>query len=211
MDLKLNLAKPGDAAPAKLSLNLRKNETFSVLLAWKGQIDLDSHALVCVNNGSGAKVSAAGDILSTYNVKRKIGGQEVGTLDRNPDGSFSVYGGALVHSTDVTDGDGADIDETITIDPSRLTVPSGAAIEIPIIAMIHPQNGSKLFRDVEDAWVAVLNSDGVEVMKASLSDQFGEFVGVQMGSIMIDATGTHFVQVGVGFLGDFNTVLENFS
>lgn len=215
MNLTLNLQKPGEAAPAKLALNLAKNEKFSVLLAWKGQTDLDSHALMCINRGGGARVSSLEDILSTYNVKRMIGGQQVGTLERKSDNSFEIYGGALVHSPDLTDGDSADIDETITIDPEKLmkmvSVPAGAAIEIPIIGMIHPQNGAKKFKEVDEAWMAVLNSDGVEVMRASLSNQFGEFVGVQMGSLMIDGSGTHFVPVGVGFDCDFNQVLSYFA
>ncbi|MES2943529.1 MAG: hypothetical protein V4772_11735 [Pseudomonadota bacterium] len=48
-------------------------------------------------------------------------------------------------------------------------------------------------------------------MRVQLSSQFGEFVGVQMGSLMMDSTGTHFAAVGVGFNGDFNSVLEHFS
>jgi tellurium resistance protein TerD len=45
----------------------------------------------------------------------------------------------------------------------------------------------------------------------SLSDQFGEFVGVQMGSIMVEASGSSFAAIGAGFNEDFNQVLGHFS
>lgn len=208
--LVLNLTKPGDTAP-KLSLNLNKGERFKVRLSWEGKTDIDLHALVCINAGSGAKARSFDDILSPYNVRRRIGGQEVGTLDKKPDGTFQIHAGALVHSPDATDGDQADVDEWINIDPSKLAPVSGAVIEIPLVTMIHPQSGGRTFRDVQNAVVVIENAGGSEVMRASLSAQFGEFIGVQMGSIMIDSNGTNFIAVGVGFNGDFNGVLGHFS
>lgn len=208
--LTLNLKKEGEDAP-KLQLNLKKNEKFKVLLGWKGQTDLDLHALRCVNSGAGAKVTAFEEILSTYNVQRTISGKIEGTLVKKADGSFDTLGGALVHSPDVTDGDSLEIDEYIIIDPALMSVPAGSAIEIPLIAMIHPQSGTSKFRDVDDAWVAVQDSDSNEIMRAQLSTQFGEFVGVQMGSLIIDASGTHFEAVGVGFNENFNGVLSYFT
>lgn len=208
--LQVNLLKANEAAP-KLALNLKKGEAFKVRLAWDGGADVDLHALVCVNTGAGAKASSFGDILSIYNVKRVIGGQEQGTLDKNADGSFEVHAGALVHSPDATDGQRSGDDEWIRIDPNRLQRPSVGAIEVPLVAMIHPQSAGNMFRHVQNAKVIVENADGQELLQASLSSQFGDFVGVQMGSIMIDATGANFVGVGVGFNGDFNTVLGHFS
>lgn len=207
----LNLTKAGDAAP-KLKLNLKKSEVFTVKLAWEGNTDLDLHALHCINDGNGGKISALEDILSTYNVQRKIGGNIEGTLPKNSDGTFSIYGGALVHSADALDGNSSnDEDEWIRIDPSKLNIPAGAAIEIPLIAMIHPQSSGKLFKNVQNANVTVLDANGVVQMTANLSAQFGDFVGVQMGSIMIEASGTSFAQIGVGFNEDFNGVLGHFS
>lgn len=209
-NLTLNLSKPGDR-PQKLALNLTKAERFKVRLAWEGQTDLDLHAIVCANRGDGAKAGALEDILSTYNVRRRIGGGDVGVLDKRPDGSFAVHGGALVHSPDALDGDQLDVDEWIDVDPARLAPVPGAVIEIPLVAMIHQKTVARRFRDVGNAWVSIENASGKELMNARLSTQFGEFVGVQMGSIMIDQDGTHFAPVGVGFNGDFNSVLEHFS
>ncbi|SHN31154.1 TerD family protein [Rhizobacter sp. OV335] len=208
--LKLNLTKPGDAAP-KLSLSLDKGERFRVRLAWDGDTDIDLHALVAVNTGGGAKVSDFGDILSTYNVQRTIRGQATGTLPLNADKTFSVHGGALVHSPDATDGLAAGDDEWVSIQPDRLAPPAAGVIEIPLVAMIHPQGSGRSFRTVKNARVVVENALGKELLNVSLSDQFGEFVGVQMGSIMVEASGSSFVGVGVGFNNDFNQVLGHFS
>lgn len=208
--LQLNLSKPGDVAQ-KLALSLDKGERFKVRLSWDGDTDLDLHALVAVNYGDGAKVSSMDDILSTYNVQRTIRGQTVGTLPKATDGTFKVHGGALVHSPDATDGSADGDDEWVSIQPDRLSPPTNGAIEIPLVAMIHPQNSGRTFRDVKNARVIVENAAGQELLNASLSSQFGEFVGVQMGSIMVDAAGSSFVNVGVGFNSDFNQVLGHFS
>lgn len=208
--LQLNLTKPGDVA-VKLALNLDKGERFKVRLSWDGATDLDLHALVAINMGAGAKVSSFDDILSPYNVKRTIRGQVQGTLDKAPDGTFKIYGGALVHSADATDGGIDGDDEWVTIQPDRLNPPAGGAIEIPLVAMIHPQNTGNKFRNVKNARVIVENGQGVELLNVVLSDQFGDFVGVQMGSIMVEASGSSFAAIGVGFNSDFNEVLGHFS
>ncbi|MFO1337898.1 MAG: TerD family protein [Burkholderiaceae bacterium] len=161
--LVLNLTKPGEQA-AKLQLNLNKNEVFSVKLSWderaaQDKTDLDLHAIVGVNTGSGAKASAFEDILSTYNVRRKIGGQEVGVLDKKADGSFEIHGGALVHSPDAQDGNLDGDDEWIRIDPSKLTTPAQGHLEIPLVAMIHGASVARRFGDVKNARVTVVNLD----------------------------------------------------
>jgi tellurium resistance protein TerD len=206
----LNLSKPGDKLN-KLALNLKKNEKFKVKAAWDGDTDLDLHALFCVNHGDGAKASSMDDILSTYNVRRRIAGQEVGTLDKAADGTFSIHQGALVHSKDADDGDALDIDEWITIDPGKIAPVANAVVEIPLVVMIHQKTSSRTFRDVKDAEVVVENSTGEVLLRVRLSSQFGQFVGVQMGSIILEPTGAQFAAVGSGFQGDFNTVLEHFS
>ncbi len=44
-----------------------------------------------------------------------------------------------------------------------------------------------------------------------LSDEFGEFNVVQLGSVMLAPKGGwEYVPVGIGFKGDFNDVLGNF-
>jgi len=208
--LQLNLTKPGDVAQ-KLSLNLNKGESFKVRLSWDGGADVDLHALVAINTGAGAKVSSLDDILSPYNVQRVIRGEQQGTLPLASDKTFSVHSGALVHSPDATDGAQAGDDEYVIVKPDRLTPPAGGAIEIPLVAMVHPQSAGRSFRDVKNARVIIEDARGVELLNVSLSDQFGEFIGVQMGSIMVEASGSSFAAIGVGFNEDFNQVLGHFS
>lgn len=208
--LVLNLSKPGDAAQ-KLALNLSKGEQFKVRLSWDGDTDLDLHAIVTVNTGDGAKASSLDDILSTYNVKRVIRGQEVGTLTLGSDRTFSIHDGALVHSPDARDGSADGDDEYILIKPDLLMRPTSGQIEIPLLAMIHPQSSSKKFKSVANARVIIEDSDGQQLLDASLSSQFGEYIGVQMGSIVIDGSGSSFVAIAAGFNTDFNGVLGHFS
>ncbi|MFM9923579.1 TerD family protein [Variovorax sp. H27-G14] len=208
----MNLTKPGEKG-AKLSLNLAKDEVFTVQLQWDGSVDLDLHALACFGTATEQpKVTDIEQVLSTYNVKRNIDGQSVGVLNRAVDGTFEILNKALVHSSDATNGTLDGVDEWIRVDPAKLHRPVGGNVEIPLVAMVHPQNVGQTFAGVQNAEVVILNSTGKELLRANLSSQFGSFVGVQMGSVMIDQSGkAEFVQTAVGFNGDFNAVLENFS
>ncbi|RZM02793.1 MAG: hypothetical protein EOP73_08200 [Variovorax sp.] len=210
--LTLNLAKPGDAKP-KLSLNLSKDEIFVIKLKWDGDADLDLHALACIGQGGEAPtITSLEQILSPYNVIRRVGGQQQGSIPKAADGSFSILGGAMTHSPDATDGALTDVDEWIRVAPGKLPKAPGQVVEIPIIAMIHPQKTGVSFAHVQNPEVVIENAEGVVLMHAHLSQQFGAFIGVQMGSIMIDEHGrAEFVQTAAGFSGDFNTVIENFS
>lgn len=209
--LTLNLSKPGDVKE-KLSLNLKKDEKFMVKLSWDGKTDIDLHALYCQGlDNQQATITALEHICSTYNLRRKIGGQEVGVLDKNPDGTFGIMGGALIHSADALNGDQDGVDEWLTIDPSKITKIPGSYVEIPLVAMIHPQMAGLTFAQVQNAHVHIIDSNGVELLDVNLSGQFGQFVGVQMGAIMIDSAGkAEFAKVGSGFNGDFNSVIEHF-
>ncbi|MBI5003493.1 TerD family protein [Candidatus Kaiserbacteria bacterium] len=203
MALTLTLAKPGDEVK-KLKLNLAKPAVFSIELFWDSPHDLDAHALLATNNGGGAKVSSFEQVLSTYNMKKTNPG---GALTPNADGSFSTPDGALTHSGDVRTGVNTDVDETITINGAK--VPAGVN-EIPIFITIHPSHSAK-FAEVKEAGVRIRNDQGVALADFKLSKEFGEFDAVQMGSVVLGDGGWSFAQVGVGFNGDFNTVLENFS
>lgn len=200
-----------NAAPA-FALNLAKDEGFKVTLSWDGSFDADLHALICRNNGAGAKIGSWDDIFSTYNVKRMQNGQEVGYLSKNADGTFSTYGGALIHSADATDGQKDGIDEFIDIYPAKLPKDANGAIEIPLVAMIHGAvaQGQK-FKNLQNVRVTVSKMDGTNLMDALLTADFGDYNGVQMGSLIIDATGTQFHPMGVGFDGDFNNVISHFA
>lgn len=204
MALTLALAKPGDNTP-KLKLNLAKPARFTVELSWDSKHDLDAHALLAKNSGDGAKVSAFEQVLSTYNMKKT---NKDGALEPNPDGSFSTPEHALTHSGDVRTGEDADVDETITIDGAK--VPAGVN-EIPIFITIHPSH-SATFAQVKEAGIRIRNDQGTILGEYALSKEFGPFDAVQMGSLLLSSEhGWEFAPVGVGFNGDFNSILENFS
>lgn len=200
---KLNLAKPGDTRP-KLSLNLTKVARFTLELFWSSAHDLDAHALLATNSGDGAKVSSFDQVLSTYNCKKT---NPAGHLTGNSDGSFSTPEGALTHSGDARTGVNSDIDEIITIDGSK--VPAGVN-EVPIFVTVHPSKTAK-FSDVKEAGIRIKNDQGAILGEYTLSDQFGQFDAVQMGSLLLGPNGWEYAAAGSGFNGDFNTILEHFS
>lgn len=210
--LTLNLSKPGDVKK-KLSLNLQKDETFTIKLKWDGDTDLDLHALCCIGHGTQTpSITELEQILSCYNVQRTVRGEQQGVLPKAADGSFSIMNGAMTHSPDATDGYQSGVDEWIRVNPGKLPKAAGQVVEIPIIAMIHASKAGVQFSHVKNPEVIIESADGTQIMHANLSSQFGQFIGVQMGAIMIDESGkAEFVQTATGFSTDFNAVIENFS
>jgi tellurium resistance protein TerD len=203
MALSLALSKPGDAPVKKLSLNLSKAAKFYIELFWDSEDDLDAHALLAFNNGNGAKVTSLNQVLSTYNASKT---NKDGTLVNNPDGSFSTPDGSATHSGDALtglDADGDDADETITIDTAKM---ARDVNEIPIFVTIHPAGSSNFA-----AGIRIVNDQRKVIAEYHLTDEFGEFDAVQMGSLLLDENGWAFSPVGSGFNGDFNTVLGYFS
>jgi tellurium resistance protein TerD len=213
MSLQVIQVKPGDAG-AKLSLNLKKAEPFKIALSWDEGKDLDLHALFCVNRGDGlgAKASVMEDILSSYNVKRTIQGEITGTLSKNPDGTFSTHNGSMLHSKDADNGQSDGEDEWVKIYPDKLpAVDANSVIEIPLISMIHPQSGGASFSLVKNPKIVVYDMSGAPLLQINLSQDFGQYCGVHIGSIVIVDQTPSFQSVGNGFVTDFNSVLANYS
>lgn len=203
MALELKLAKPGDAAP-KLSLNLSKPARFKVELYWDSPHDLDSHALLATNQGQGAKVTSFDQVLSTYNATRT---NPQGALVTQPDGSFSTPEGGISHSGDARSGVHREVDEVLSIDGARI---AAGVNEIPIFVTIHAA-GAATFATVKQAGIRIKNDQGQVLGEYQLSQEFAQFNAVQMGSLMLDASGWHYLAAGSGFNGDFNFILSHFS
>ena len=201
--LQLKLGKPGDNTP-KLKLSLNKGARFTVELAWDSSHDLDAHALLGTNSGAGAKVTSFEQVLSTYNSKKT---NPQGLLITNANGSFSTPCGALTHSGDQRTGLNKDVDETITIDGSKVTE---GINEIPIFVTIHP-GSSVTFAEVKTASITIKDDSGKVLGAYQLTGEFAQFNAVQMGSLLRSDSGWEFTAVGSGFAGDFNTVLGHFS
>lgn len=216
--LTLSLEKPGAAPAPKLQLSLSKGARFTVRVEWRCEAahedDVDIHALEARNDGQGAKVGALDQVLSTYNTQKM---SRTGALPVNPDGSFSTPSGGLAHSGDVRVQGNM---ETITVDGSK--VPEGIN-EIPLFATVHEaehggghEEGDEdeeepAFSDIEVVTVTIMGENGREIGAYRLSDEFGEFNVVQLGSLMLGPNGWEYAPVGRGFTGTMNDVLAHFS
>lgn len=107
------------------------------------------------------------------------------------------------------------------IDGSK--VPGGVN-EIPLFATVHKAdhgqehdeehgegNDEAAFADIDRCTVTIADEAGKLLAEYVLSDEFGEFNVVQLGTVMLSPTGGwQYAPVGVGFKGDFNDVLGNF-
>ena len=217
--LTLTLQKPGAQPPKKLQLSLNKGARFTVKISWQcaaaHEDDVDIHALEAVNDGSGAKVSALESVLSTYNTKKM--NPNAGVLTSSPDGSFSTPSGGLTHSGDIRIQGNL---ETIVVDGSRI---SPGVNEIPLFATVHRaghgsdhEEGSDdedeaAFADIEVCTVTISDQGGREIGAYQLSNEFGDFNVVQLGSILLGPAGWEYAPVGRGFTGTINDVLAHFS
>lgn len=203
---KLNLLKEGDQKP-KLHLNLTKTSRFSVELFWESEHDLDGHALLATNTGAGAKVSNWAQVLSTYNTQLPLADGSSATRQVGDKRPFTTPCKSLHHSGDARTGIGASVDEIITIDGSSF--PAGVN-ELPIFVTIHPSQTAK-FSQVKQAGIRIKDDSGKVLGEYQLSDQFGEFDAVQMGSLILGTNGWEYVAAGSGFNGDFNVIMDFFS
>ena len=141
-----------------------------------------------------------------------------GVLKNNADGSFATPSGGLSHSGDIRkQGQQAEI---LVIDGSK--VPPEVN-EIPLFATVHKADHGEeheeehededeaAFADIDVCIVTISDESGRVLGKYKLSDEFGEFNVVQLGSVMLNGNGGwEYVPVGVGFKGDFNEALGNF-
>lgn len=218
--LTLSLDKPGAAPPKKLQLSLSKGARFTVKIEWQceadHQDDVDIHALEASNSGTGAKVTALESVLSTYNTRKM--NPRAGALSNNPDGSFQTPSGGLIHSGDIRVQGNF---ETITVDGSR--IPDGVN-EIPLFATVHrAEHGGEhegsgdeaaeeaAFADIEVCTVEITGDNGRVLGAYRLSDEFGDFNVVQLGSVILGQNGWEYAPVGRGFMGTINDVLAHFS
>ncbi len=206
MALQLNQKKDGEAIP-KLQLKLAKPARFSVELYWDSSEDLDGHALLAANNGDGAKVDSPDKVLSTFNPSLLLADGSSSTRKVGDKRPFMTPCRSLHHSGDARTGVGASVDEIITIDGAL--IPDGVN-EIPIFVTIYP-GGAGTFSQVKQAGIRIKNDRGVVLGEYALSNQFGQFDAVQMGSLLLGPNGWEYAAAGSGFNGDFNTILEHFS
>lgn len=218
MALTCKLTKEGEGK--KLVLPLKKEQPFTITLFYEGDVDLDLHAIRCYNDGSGAgsKAREYEDLLTTYNVVRQIRNESgkmetVGTLKRNSDGSFALPDGSMWHSKDALNGN-EEVDEQVKIWANKLPVPMDGIgyIEIPLIAMVHPQEPtSPTFDQVKNAHIIVTDDSGAEILRADLGVEAAGALGYQFGSLLVSDASIQFNPTSVPFNDTFDTVLGFYS
>jgi tellurium resistance protein TerD len=217
--LTLSLEKPGVKPPKKLQLSLSKGARFTVKVDWQcdaaHEDDVDIHAFEASNAGDGARITSLESVLSTYNTKKM--NPRGGAIASNPDGSFATPSGGLTHSGDVRAQGNY---ETIVVDGSRIP---DRVNEIPLFATVHKaehggehEDGDEseeeaAFADIEVCTVTISDDSGREIGSYKLSNEFGDFNVVQLGSIMLGDNGWEYAPVGRGFTGTINDVLAQFS
>lgn len=202
----LPLIKEGDV-PKKFSLNLAKPARFAVEVFWESPHDLDGHVLLATNSGNGAKITDFAQVLSTYNPNLPLVDGSAPSRVSGDKRPFMTPCRSLRHSGDARTGIGATLDEVILIDGGL--IPPGVN-ELPIFVTIHPSQWAK-FADVKEAGIRIKNDQNVILGEFKLTDQFGQFDAVQMGSLLLGQNGWEYVAAGAGFNGDFNTILSHFS
>lgn len=199
-----------ETAPA-IAFDLNKAQRYVVELYWQTKHDMDSHAVALVAgkgaNGKGA-YQAHDDILSTYNTslvkvadptKKHVSGSE---------GAFRAVNGGLIHHGDARTGLGSSEqapDETIEVVLANL--PSDRT-EVAFFITSHPPK-SATFGEVQGAKLVIRDDQGVALLEANLTSDFGEFMMIKMGSIVKnESTGAwEFSPVAVGYNGTFNDIL----
>jgi len=204
MSLRIELSKG-----SKFKLPLQKGEKFTLEGFWESSHDLDLHLLLCVNDGSGPKISSLDQVLSTFNTAIPLADDSSKTRRSGDKRPFKTPEGSLIHSGDARTGIGNTVDETVSIDGSLIPI---GVNEIPVFIIIWDEEGKGYrFSGVNQAGIRIKNSLGKVIASYELSDQFGRFNGVQLGSLILSSSGWEYYSAGFGFVGDFNTVLSNFS
>ncbi len=212
--LQLNLEKPNVQVPT-LKLSLNKGDAFEVTVFWDchpdHQDDVDTHAFETFNEGAGAKVRSLEGVLSTYNTK--LMSPRIGVLAVKPDGSFSTASGGLVHSKDIRVQHSTEVIKVI-----GANLPEGCN-EVPVFASVHETDeehhgagepDEAAFADIEVVTLKI-TAGSKTIAEYKLSDEFGEFNVVQLGSFILGDNGWEYAPVGRGFRGDLNQVLGFFS
>lgn len=109
------------------------------------------------------------------------------------------------HTGDNLTGEGEGDDEQIV-----LTLADVPANVKEIAVAIASYSGEK-FGEVQNAFVRMVNSDGdAELGKFTLTDQYADAKGVEMGRVSRTADGWEFKATGVALTGDFKAQVESY-
>lgn len=116
---------------------------------------------------------------------------------------LTAFGGALLLSNDNRTGAGIGDDEELYVQLSMLP----PSIDKIVLAIALHQSGERTFRDVNEAFVRMVNDEtGEEMVRYELGEDFSEAVGVVIGDVRRAEEGWKIVLAGSGVSGDFRSI-----
>ncbi|QDW24829.1 TerD family protein [Pedobacter sp. KBS0701] len=116
--------------------------------------------------------------------------------------------GALTHTGDNLTGEGDGDDEAIHVD---LTVVNPAISELCIVVTIHEALARRQnFGQVKNSFVRIVDTNGVEIMKYELEEDFSIETAVEFGRIYRRNGEWRFEAVGVGMKGGLQDYVNKY-
>jgi tellurium resistance protein TerD len=116
--------------------------------------------------------------------------------------------GALIHTGDNLTGEGDGDDEAINVD---LSIVNPQVSELCIVVTIHEANNRRQnFGQVKNSFVRIVDTDGVEIMKYELEEDFSIETAVEFGRIYRRNGEWKFEAVGVGMRGGLQDYVNKY-
>jgi tellurium resistance protein TerD len=163
----------------------RLKQSMKIALGWDGSaslFDLDMMALLV----DGTNTIHSSEHVVFYN-------------------QLTAFDGALLLSNDNQTGAGSGDDEELYVQLSMLP----PSIDKIVLAIALYQSGERTFRDVNAAFVRMVNDEtGEEMVRYELGEDFSEAAGVVIGDVRRAEEGWKIVLTGSGVSGDFRSICE---
>jgi tellurium resistance protein TerD len=122
--------------------------------------------------------------------------------------NLSSPDGALVHTGDNLTGEGEGDDEAINVD---LSIVDPKVSELCIVVTIHEAgNRRQNFGQVKNSFVRIVDTNGVEIMKYELEEDFSIETAVEFGRIYRRNGEWKFEAVGVGMRGGLQDYVDKY-
>ena len=116
--------------------------------------------------------------------------------------------GALTHTGDNLTGEGDGDDESINVD---LSVVNPSVTELCVVVTIHEADARRQnFGQVKNSFVRIVDTNGVEIMKYELEEDFSIETAVEFGRIYRRNGEWKFEAVGVGMKGGLQDYVNKY-
>ncbi|SIQ55669.1 tellurium resistance protein TerD [Domibacillus enclensis] len=120
---------------------------------------------------------------------------------------LTAFDGALLLSNDNQTGAGIGDNEELFIQLAMLP----ADVDKIVIAIALHQSGSRTFRDVNEAFVRMINDETKEeIVRYELGEDFSEAAGAVIGDVRRAEGGWRIVLTGSGAIGDFEAICRQY-